>query len=235
MTENVITLSAETLEVLKYFVGVNEGVVFQSGTKQRTISADQGILVEAEFTENFPKKVPVADLGKFIQNVELMSSKTTLPALAFEDKWIAISPSGMLGQVNQYPYGAEKLIKVPPNKTLDASSAKWSVAVSKDQISRILKFAAVNGSSEIALGSDQASAYLEAFSSSDAEAPKTRIDIGPSHPSEADAKVADEFREVFKTDRLSKVIPADYSVSIVEKAFAKFNSAKVVFFVAVEK
>ena len=48
-------LSKETLEVLKNFASINNGLEFKEGNVLSTMSASKTVLVRAELKDNFPE------------------------------------------------------------------------------------------------------------------------------------------------------------------------------------
>ena len=59
-------LSENTLTVLKNFAAINSGVVLNPGKKQKTISPEKSILVEATIEDDIPSEFGIYDLNQFL-------------------------------------------------------------------------------------------------------------------------------------------------------------------------
>ena len=59
-------LSENTLTILKNFAAINSGVVLSPGKKQRTISPEKSILVEAVLDDDIPSEFGIYDLNEFL-------------------------------------------------------------------------------------------------------------------------------------------------------------------------
>ena len=72
-------LSNETLNVLKNFATINEGMQFKQGKKLKTISQTKAVMAEASITDEFPETFCVYDLNQFLsdrKSTRLNSSHT---------------------------------------------------------------------------------------------------------------------------------------------------------------
>ncbi len=219
-------VSKETLDVLKYFSPVNDGLVLVPGTKQRTITSDQGILIEAEFTEDFPQRAAIGELSKFLANMDMFDE----PVLVFDKNTMLITgtnPDERYGV--KYAYGSEKLIKTPPDKQLDVSKMSDDIVkLPKDILSKVLKFSAINGLPQVTIGNDGVENYIEAHDTSNPEATKVHLKV--------ESHTGTVWKQTFKTERFSKLIPTDYTIRSIPGTFSVFFGAnKVTFFIAAEK
>ena len=59
-------LSNETLNVLKNFATINEGMQFKQGKKLKTISQTKAVMAEASIADEFPETFCVYDLNQFL-------------------------------------------------------------------------------------------------------------------------------------------------------------------------
>jgi hypothetical protein len=217
-------LSKRTINILKTFSSVNEGLVFKPGNSLRTISSDQGIFIEAEIDEKIPSQFAIADLALFLRNIEA-ADKTEIE---LTDKAAILTSS--YSRV-KYGYGSEKIIKQPPDKSLDDALSR-SVAdftVTKDQLSRIVRFIEINNLKSVTVGSDGSKIYMSASDDQNPDSVNVRLDIG--NVADDDTQV---WQEKLEFDRLSK-LPAgsDFNVKVVPKAFIAFFGDRTSFFMAV--
>lgn len=216
--------SKRTINVLKTFSSVNEGLVFKQGKNQRTISADEGIFIEAEIEEDIPSQFAIADLALFLRNVEA-SDKTEIE---LTEKAAVLTSS--YSRV-KYGYGSEKIIKRPPDKSLNdvLSRSVAEFTVTKDQLSRIVRFIEINNLPSVTIGSDGKKIYMAANDDQNPDSVNVRVDIG--NVADDDTKI---WHEKLAFDRLSKLPGgSDYIVKVVPKVFVAFFGERISFFMAV--
>jgi hypothetical protein len=60
-------LSTETLNVLKNFSAINEGIEFKKGNTLKTMSSGKTVLAEASLKDSFTDEFCVDDLNEFLQ------------------------------------------------------------------------------------------------------------------------------------------------------------------------
>ena len=81
-------LSSDTINLLKNFASINQGIYFKQGKTIKTISTNKNILAEANIAEEFTTEFGVYDLNNFLSVISLHKDD---PTLNFEDKNILIS------------------------------------------------------------------------------------------------------------------------------------------------
>ena len=77
-----VTLSKNTLDVLKNFSTINSSIVFRSGSTVRTISNAENILAKFTGEEVFPVDFAIYDLSQFLSGISLFSD----PHLEFDNE-----------------------------------------------------------------------------------------------------------------------------------------------------
>lgn len=213
-------LSEHTLSILKNFSGINSGLVLEKGNRQRTISPDKAILVEAELEEKIPLKFGIYDLNQFLGNITTLSS----PELSFKDKSVFME-DGVLS-LTYYACSPELIIS-PLDKELVLNKPEVKFDLPNASLAKVLKLAVMNSLSNLSVVGKNGEIMLQAH--------ERNNDTSNSVVS----KVADydgkDFIATFKVDNL-KLIPEDYSVEVKLDMFAKFTSKskKLVYFVALE-
>jgi hypothetical protein len=222
-------LSDTTISVLKNFTAINEGIIFQPGSTQKTIDPQMTVMAFAEFEESFPKKAPIVELAKFIQNIEAMTDHD----IAFETNAIVLSN---MAKTMQYSclYGSEKVIKAPPDKTLPLDDAKNALTLTKEQISLLLKFASINNLPYISFYGDEKGTNAEVW---DPEASGPKVE-SPHFTIKLDTNShSTSWKENFKTERLQKMLSGSYNVKFLPGHCGIFENAsiKVKYIIAAEK
>ena len=200
-------LSENTLTVLKNFSSINTGMVLQKGTKQKTISSDKSILVEAELQDNIPEVFGIYDLPQFLGNISALKD----PELNFTDKMVSMND----GQVDlTYFSCSPSLITVPPDKELVMKNADVSFTLTNAALQKLLMLSKMNNLPMLSVVGKNGKLSLRTHEDSDTTNTAT-IDVG--------VWSGEDFAAKFKTEHL-KLIPDDYEVNINLKAFATFEN-----------
>ena len=116
-------LSEQTVSLLKNFASVNQNLLFKTGNKLQTISAQKNILVNAEIPESFPSDFAIYDLNKLLGVMSLFQD----PELEVGDKTMKIG-----GKVN-YMFADPTMIVT---SSIDTTATVWDLNTmqSKTQI-----------------------------------------------------------------------------------------------------
>ena len=141
-------LSNETLNVLKNFATINEGMQFKQGKKLKTISQTKAVMAEASILDEFPETFCVYDLNQFLSVNSLFKDK---PELKFDDADI-IFQSGR--NKIKYRKCAEGMILKAPDKDIKLGSVDVSFTLSAEDYHLIMESAKVLSSPHIAIVSD---------------------------------------------------------------------------------
>jgi hypothetical protein len=220
-----MNLSKQTIAILKLFASVNENLMFKAGKKQRTITTDEGIFIEAEIEEDLPRDFPICGLGTFVRNLEI-SPDTTFD---LGDKHIAIKTGNT---VLRYGYGAAALIKSPPYKSLVIPDGVASVSIEGNELAMVMKIAEINSLPNIKLGSDGENFYLMAFDAKNQDSVSTTIQLTKNKPN----KGSDTWSETFSFERFSKLSTSSaYEAKVVPGKYVSFVGDKISLAIAVER
>ena len=79
-------LSNDTLNVLKNFATINQGLLFKKGKRLRTLSVLKNVFAVADITDEIPREFAIYDLNEFLGTLSLFSK----PDLDFKDDHILI-------------------------------------------------------------------------------------------------------------------------------------------------
>ena len=215
-------LSDQTLTILKNFASVNKDLVINPGKVQRTLSADESILIEARLSEDFPIKFGIYDLNQFLGNVEALKS----PNLEFNNNVVVITDGSMT--MNYMACSPNLIISPPDDSDLPQTDIDISFELSSETFKKITKLAAMNSLTHITVLSKNGEIRLQTHDKSSDSSNFAYTKVG-----EYSGK---EFSVSFLTENL-KLIQDDYKVEITLGAFAKFiNKANTLtYFIAIEK
>lgn len=213
-------LSQHTISILKNFHGINPSLAVKAGSVLKTLSPQNHIMAEAKINETFPSGFAIYDLSQFLGAVSLFDD----PDYEFvDDKYVKISSGS---RAVRYYFADPTMVKVAGEKKVALPSVDVSFRISSQQLSEVLKAAAILGVPEIAFVSDgSGSIRAKALELKNPSSNEFAVDVDGS----SDAT----FRIIFKPENL-KMIPGDYLVEVCAKGITKFSKDDVEYFIASE-
>lgn len=203
-------LSNETLNVLKNFSTINQGLQFKKGTKLTTVSAGKTVLAQAVLKDDFPQDFCVYDLNQFL-SVHSLNKDSEID---FTESDI-IFKSGK--KKTNYRMTAKEMIVVPPEKEINLPSVDCEFSLSAEDYDSIMKAANVLSSPHIGVQSNGDSIEVVTFDANDNSAHTNSTQVG-----EGNGK---NYKIVFKTENI-KLIPGNYDVKISFKGIGHFQNTK---------
>ena len=83
-------LNQKTVSLLKNFATINPSIVFEEGSRIRTISEIKNVLAEANILESIPKTFGIHELNQFLGVISMFDE----PVLDIQDKYVNVSGEG---------------------------------------------------------------------------------------------------------------------------------------------
>jgi hypothetical protein len=213
--EYVMQLSNDTINVLKNFGAINQGILFKKGKVLKTMSSGKNILAEVTIKEDIPTEFGIYDLNKFLSVVSLHKDN---PTFEFGDKEVKIVGNKGRSKM-KYRFCEPTMIVTPPEKQLAMPNPEVSFSLSAEDFDWIMKAAGVLGSPQIAVESDGSKVTVTAFDSSDSSAHTDALEVSAGN--------GDKFRFIFKTEHLTKLFGGAYGVQISSKGISNFKHKTV--------
>lgn len=195
-------VSTKTLNVLKNFYGINQGLVLKEGKKQSTISRDEDILAEANFEEEIPYELGIYDLQRFLGNLSTLND----PSLDFEKNLIRISDKSTT--ISYFSCKPELLNSPPSELDFDLADPDMEFEIGSDVIARAVRLASINGSNRLVFERKDDALSLSVLNSKDNTSNKARIDLGENKGSNKSFS--------YSIETISKIMALDYTVTIKE-------------------
>lgn len=146
-------ISKETLTVLKNFSTINSNLLLLQGNKISTLSFEETLVGYAEIQEDIPSKFGIYDLSEFLGALSLFED----PDLEFNNTHIKIKNQN---HSIKYFSAEESLLKIPVmNDNIPGIVTKFpkpdiTFNLSQEQLTMILKTAAVLKSSDLSITGD---------------------------------------------------------------------------------
>lgn len=204
-------LSSDTINLLKNFASINQGIYFKQGKTIKTVSPQKNIMAEVTVDESFPVDFGVYDLNNFLSVISLHKDD---PTLNFEDKNILIS--GLKGRSKiKYRFCEPTMIVVPPEKNIVMPDPEIRFTLNAEDFDWILRAAAVLSSPHIAIESDGEKIFVSTIDLQNDSAHTDSIEISEGN--------GDKYKMIFKTENL-KMISGTYEVSLSSKGISHFKN-----------
>lgn len=221
-------LSKRTVSILKNFSKINQGIYFNPGSLIKTISPSQSILAVSEIEENIPVEFGIYDLNNFISVLSLHDDDVTFD---FDHANILIKGYNDRSII-KYRFCAENMIVLPPDIDYDSflEDCQISFKLTEEDFSWINKTASLLSSPHVAVSSESGSMDIVCTDMNDDSAHTNSVSIGASDL---------EYRMVFRSENIFKVLPGEYQVDIKvtdRGAFSRFTSSDglIKYYIALE-
>jgi hypothetical protein len=133
--EYVMQLSNDTINVLKNFGAINQGILFKKGKVLKTMSSGKNILAEVTIKEDIPTEFGIYDLNKFLSVVSLHKDN---PTFEFGDKEVKIVGNKGRSKM-KYRFCEPTMIVTPPEKQLAMPNPEVSFSLSAEDFDWVMK------------------------------------------------------------------------------------------------
>ena len=213
-------LSPETVDILKNFASINEGLILRKGSVIRTLSQHKVIAARTRVQEDFPQDFPIYDLGKFLSVVAMFDD----PDLEFEEKYVIISSGS---QKTKYWAGDESIMQKPPEKDIEGlENLDMNLTLTKDVLEKVQKAGSVMGLSDISLVNEGGKVTIKCHEKKTDTSNTYTIDVG-------EVDYAD-FHVDLKAENL-RMIKQDYDVQIAKQKVVTFTAGSLTYWIAAEQ
>jgi len=218
-----VSISNDTLSVLRNFSSINPNVVLKPGQEVKTISEAKNILAVADITEDFPTEMGIYDLNEFLSVVNLVND----PQLNFGDNHVDV----VGGNSKVKYFFSDSSILTTPQKDITMPDCEVTVSFTYDILSQIRKAASALGHSEMSISATEDGVNIKVFDSKDSSANIYNIQLA----NDAGYKEG-QFEFVININNL-KLLDGDYEVNISSKLISEWkNTTKPVrYYIALEK
>jgi len=217
-----MNLSKASVEILKNYATINQGLVVKEGKSLRTISPNKAVMAEATIEEEFDREFGIYDLHKFLGLISM--AKDTV-SIELGDEYVTVNHA--LGKIRQR-YSPTNLILSPPNKSINITEYAVELDLSEDKLEWIFNVAAILKAPNVVIRGDANGIEIAAMD--------VKGEIVDDASTFVDGIATVEFQAVIKVENL-KLIPGEYKVKLSDKMVSKFEHAtkKLHYFVALEK
>jgi hypothetical protein len=208
-TATQLTLSRDTLEVLKNFASINSNLLVSAGNKLTTISPVKNVMAEATVSETFDSEFGLWDLNKFLGVISLFKN----PTFNFTDKYVIIEENG--ASVKYYFSDPSLLSTV--KKQIKMPEAVISFDWKPSVFSEMTKAASVLQLPDLCIRNSATGIEAVVIDKADPSSNSYSVELqNVTYNSSA------EFEMFFKVENL-KLMSGEYTVNITEKVVSQFE------------
>lgn len=217
-------LSDNTLNVLKNFASINQGIVVKPGKLLRTISANKAILAEANVEESFPTEFGIYDLNTLLG---VISQNKNSPEVEFEKDFLVFRSLGSI----RIRYTASGMILTPPNKNINITDYDVQFNLSQEVLQWVFSTASILKCPNIVVKSD---------GGKNSDINIWAMDVKGEIVDDANIKVDGTsdiaFKAVLKIENL-KILQGAYKVEVSAQGACKFfnSDRNLTYWIAVEQ
>ena len=147
---STVALSQTTLNILKNFATINNGIIIKKGNTLRTISNAENILASANVEESFPQTFAIYDLNQFLAGLSLFDN----PSLVFDNADYVTIKDGR-SRVKYYFSDPEITLKTAPDKSVKYPGSDIQFTLSSADIAAIQKATGIYKLPDLNISSDE--------------------------------------------------------------------------------
>jgi hypothetical protein len=207
-TSKTITLSKNTLSILKNFASMNSNILIKPGNDIKTITPSKNAMAESKVEETFDIEFGIWDLNKFLGVISLFSS----PSLEFDTKFVTISGSN--GSSVKYYYSEPRLLTTP-TKQVNMPKSVASISLSDKTFNELQKASSVLQLPDIQFVGSGKKIIATVLDLGDPTTNSYKIEVG-------DNKTGAEFRFNFKMENI-RLLPGNYDVEFAKNVVGQFT------------
>ena len=208
-------LSKETIEVLKNYGNINQGMMFRAGKIIRTVNAQKNILSSAEISEEFPTNFAVYDINNLLGVISVDDS----PEFEFSTEELKIKGKGGRSSL-RYGLCDADVIVAAPDKDVVIPSEDIKFNLSKDDLLYVLKINRLLSLPNIVVESDGSEVYIKSIDVKESQS-NNMVNYDKLHVGSGDGSV---YTMILKSELVEKLMPMDYEVIISSKGITQFKN-----------
>lgn len=194
-------MDQKTVDVLKNFATINQGIIITEGDEIRTMAVTKNIFATAKVPDSFPREFAVYNLNELLAVLSLFG----VPDIAYGDDAIAIRQGKMRAK---YLYSSPAVVTAPPKgKTIPVRDVQLEFDLTGEELKNLMKAAAVLKATDLVFSKSGVRAYNKKTNDND-------------YTLEVDGIEGDTDKLFsLKLDSM-KMIPGDYHVRVTDTVIA---------------
>lgn len=223
-------LSKSTVDIIKNFSTINQGMLFKPGKQLKTVSPQKNILALANIEDTIDGEFAIYDLNQFLAVVSLTDENS----FEIEGNDLKITKSVDISDSNKadisvvFRSASKNMIVAPPEKDIQFPEPEIHLTMTSKIIDMMYNYASVLGSPNVGFESDGANVYLSGFDSTGSKSHMSKIRFADGN--------GDTFNLCFKVESL-RLFPGDYDLHISSQGVShwKNKNVDIQYWITVEK
>lgn len=189
-------MEQKTIETLKAFALVNQGIIIREGNVLRTMAVTKNIFGTATVPDSFPKEFAIYNLNEFLSVLSIFKE----PEIAYKEEYIEIK--GGKTRI-KYFYSSPSVVVSPPvGKEIAAKDIQLEFDLKIADLQSLLKASGVLKSTDLVISDKAMSAITKNGGENSYDVPLEGVE----------GETTEKFS--LKIDTLRGVIPNDYHVRV---------------------
>lgn len=211
-------MDSKTIEILKSFADINQGILIREGNTLRTMAVSKNIFGKAEVPTTFPKEFAIYNLKELLAVLSLFKE----PDVEYMEQYLKIKEGR---NTVKYFYSSPAVVVSPPaDKDIPKKDVVLSFSLKKEDFSDLIKATGTLRSTDLIISKKGVTAVTKNGGDN-----SYSIDIEG-----VDGESDDKF--TLKVGVLSGVIPSDFRVSVSPRVvFFESESDSLTYTFALEK
>ena len=218
-----LSLTPETISVLKNFSTINGSIMIREGNVLKTISVGENMIAQYTSPEVFPKTCGIYDLAQFLLGLSLFED----PGLNFDnDEYVTIR--GGRRSAKYYFSDPEITLKSAPDRDVKFPGADMEFSLSSEDLVQLQKASGVYSLPDLSFVSTEDGTI--SLNLCDKE-----NDTANAYTQEIQGTATGAYELFLKVENL-KLFPGDYDVKISSKLITEWrhSSLDLVYYIALE-
>ncbi len=221
---STVTLSNNTLNVLRNYSTINSSIVFRKGNTVRTISNAENILAKFTSEEVFPMDFAIYDLSQFLSGINLFSN----PQLEFDNENY-VTVRGGRQSARYYFSDPEITLKSAPEKNVKFPGADIQFNMDEESLNDLRKASAVYSLPDLTFKATEDSNEVTLILHD------KENDTSNTYEQKISGCVTGSFSLDVKIENI-RVLPGDYTVKVSKHLISEWTNVNtdLLYYIALE-
>ena len=218
-----VTISQQTMMVLKNFATINSSILIREGNQLKTISVGENAVAQYTCEETFPQTFGIYDLNQFLAGLSLFDSAV----LEFENQEY-VTIKGRAGKSARYYFSNPEItLKAAPEKNINFPGADMEFVLTEKNITALQKASNIYDIPDLKFHSIGGNVVMSLVDKENQTSNVFSIEIPGDNTGEY---------ELFMKMENIRLLPGDYDVKLSSKLITewKHQQLDLTYYIALE-
>ncbi len=218
-----VTISQQTMMVLKNFATINSSILIREGNQLKTISVGENAVAQYTCEETFPQTFGIYDLNQFLSGLSLFDSAV----LEFQNQEY-VTIKGHAGKSARYYFSNPEItLKAAPEKNINFPGADMEFVLTEKNITALQKASNIYDIPDLKFHSIGGSVVMSLVDKENQTSNVFSIEIPGDNTGEY---------ELFMKMENIRLLPGDYDVKLSSKLITewKHRQLDLTYYIALE-